>query len=282
MAADLLVERRAEVLEANAADVVAATERGESATVVDRLRLDESKVDAMAGGLRQVAALADPVGEVTARLGATQRSAHQPGARAPRRRRHHLREPSQRHLRRVRPVPEVGQRRLPPRVVRRDPLEPRHRRGASRDALVKAGLPADALVMVDDTSRESAVEFMRQRGVIDCLIPRGGASLIASILEHATVPYIIDGDGNCHLYVDEAADLDMAESILVNGKTQRPSVCNALESLVVHAAVAAPFLARLDAAHPRRRPGRRRACLRGDRRDANRQPRATSPASSST
>ena len=102
--------------------------------------------------------------------------------------------------------------------------------------------------MVDDTAREAAVEFMQQRGVIDCLIPRGGPSLIASILEHATVPFIIDGDGNCHLYVDESADLDMAEAILVNGKTQRPSVCNALESLVVHASVADAFLARVDAA----------------------------------
>jgi glutamate-5-semialdehyde dehydrogenase len=117
-----------------------------------------------------------------------------------------------------------------------------------REALVKSGLPADALVMVDDTSREAAVEFMRQRDVIDCLIPRGGRSLIASIREHATVPYIIDGDGNCHLYVDRSADLGMAESILVNGKTQRPSVCNALESLVVHDDVAEAFLARVDGA----------------------------------
>jgi glutamate-5-semialdehyde dehydrogenase len=117
-----------------------------------------------------------------------------------------------------------------------------------RDALVKAGLPADGLVMVDDTSREAATQFMRQRGVIDCLIPRGGRSLIASILENATVPFIIDGDGNCHLYVDASADLAMAESILVNGKTQRPSVCNALESLVVHADVAGDFLGRVDTA----------------------------------
>jgi glutamate-5-semialdehyde dehydrogenase len=86
---------------------------------------------------------------------------------------------------------------------------------------------------------------MRLREAIDCLIPRGGPSLIAAILEHATVPYVIDGDGNCHVYVDRAADLDMAVSIVVNGKTQRPSVCNATESLVVHRDVAEPFLRRL-------------------------------------
>ena len=89
---------------------------------------------------------------------------------------------------------------------------------------------------------------MRLRGLIDCLVPRGGPSLIAAILEHATVPYVIDGDGNCHVYVDAAADLDMALAILVNAKTQRPSVCNAAESLVVHEAVAAAFLPRAAAA----------------------------------
>jgi glutamate-5-semialdehyde dehydrogenase len=83
---------------------------------------------------------------------------------------------------------------------------------------------------------------MRLRGVIDCLIPRGGHSLIQAILDHATVPYVIDGDGNCHVYVDRAADLDMALAIVVNAKTQRPSVCNAAESLVVHREVAGRFL----------------------------------------
>jgi len=99
-------------------------------------------------------------------------------------------------------------------------------------------------VLVDDTRHEAAVEFMQLRESIDCLIPRGGPSLIAAILEHATVPYVIDGDGNCHVYVDASADLDMALSIVVNAKTQRPSVCNAAESLVVHESVAAEFLPR--------------------------------------
>ena len=114
--------------------------------------------------------------------------------------------------------------------------------------MTKAGLPADAVTLVEDVSREAAVAFMRLRGVIDCLIPRGGPSLIASILENATVPFVIDGDGNCHVYVDASADLDMAEAIVVNAKTQRPSVCNAAESLVVHASVADAFLPRVAAA----------------------------------
>jgi glutamate-5-semialdehyde dehydrogenase len=95
---------------------------------------------------------------------------------------------------------------------------------------------------VEDTSREAAVEFMRQREWIDCLIPRGGPSLIRSILDNATVPYVIDGDGNCHIYVDAAADLDMARAIVVNAKTQRPSVCNAAETVLVHRSVAEQFL----------------------------------------
>jgi glutamate-5-semialdehyde dehydrogenase len=120
--------------------------------------------------------------------------------------------------------------------------------GVLREAVAKVGLPADAVILVEDTSREAAVEFMRQRGAIDCLIPRGGPSLIRSILDNATVPYVIDGDGNCHVYVDEAADLDMAVDIVVNAKVQRPSVCNAAETLLVHEAVAAELLPRAAAA----------------------------------
>ena len=134
-------------------------------------------------------------------------------------------------------------------------------------------------MLVEDTSRDAAVEFMRLRGVIDCLIPRGGPSLIASILENATVPYVIDGDGNCHVYVDASADLDMALDIVVNAKMQRPSVCNAAESLLVH--------------EPSRRsscrvpPPRSRASSSsvttppGPSRPWHRPPRRTGPASSS-
>jgi glutamate-5-semialdehyde dehydrogenase len=116
---------------------------------------------------------------------------------------------------------------------------------ALRDAAVKAGLPADAVALVTDTSHETAEQFVQLRGVIDCLIPRGGPALIAMILDKATVPYVLDGDGNCHVYVDAAADLDMAERIVVNAKTHRPSVCNAAESLVIHRAIAGDFVPRI-------------------------------------
>jgi len=119
---------------------------------------------------------------------------------------------------------------------------------AIREAVSSAGLPADALTLVADTSRSAAVEFMQQNDYVDCLIPRGGPSLISSILEHATVPVVIDGAGNCHAYIDASADLDAALDIVVNGKMQRPGVCNALESLVVHSAVAQEFLPRAAAA----------------------------------
>ena len=111
-----------------------------------------------------------------------------------------------------------------------------------RKALRESGLPEDALILVDDARREAAVEFMRQSGLVDCLIPRGGKALVDSILEHATVPYVIDGDGNCHVYVDATANLEMATEIIVNAKMQRPTVCNAAESLVVHNSVARDFL----------------------------------------
>ena len=246
-AADLLVERTEEILEANAGDVMDASQRGESSTVIDRLRLTAEKVEGMASGLRQVAALADPVGEV---IGGWTR-------------------PNGLRISQVRvPLGVVGIIYENRPNVTSDAFglclkssNVAYLRGSSgaigsnlcisgvlREALTKADLPADALVMVDDISRDAATEFMQQRGTIDCLIPRGGQSLIQSILENATVPFIIDGDGNCHIYVDSAADLDMAESVLVNGKTQRPSVCNALESLVVHEAVATEFLPRVDAA----------------------------------
>ncbi|MGH9176929.1 MAG: glutamate-5-semialdehyde dehydrogenase [Acidimicrobiales bacterium] len=242
-AADLLVGRADEVVAANEVDVARAVEAGTTATVVDRLRLDRGRVVAMADGLRQVAGLADPVGEVVD--GWTR--------------------PNGLRITRVRvPLGVVGIIYENRPNVTSDAAglclksgNAAFLRGSSaaissnvaiaallREGFAKAGLPEDAAVVVEDTSRESATEFMRLRGLIDCLVPRGGPSLIAAVLEHATVPYVIDGDGNCHVYVDAAADLDMALTILVNAKTQRPSVCNAAESLVVHEAVAAEFLPR--------------------------------------
>lgn len=246
-AADLLLARSAEVLEANAADVAAAERRDVGTTVVDRLRLNDARIEAMAAGLRQVAGLADPVGEV---LDGWVR-------------------PNGLRISRVRvPLGVVAIIYENRPNVTSDAAglclksgNAAFLRGSSgaigsnvaiasvlRDAVVKAGLPTDAVVLLEDTSHEAAVEFMRQREFIDCLIPRGGSSLIRSILDHATVPYVIDGDGNCHVYVDSEADLDMALDIIVNAKMQRPSVCNAAETLLVHQAVAEEFLPRAEAA----------------------------------
>jgi glutamate-5-semialdehyde dehydrogenase len=116
-----------------------------------------------------------------------------------------------------------------------------------RRAARKAGLPEDSVALVEDTSHETALAFMRLRGYVDCLIPRGGQALIASLVEHATVPYVLDGDGNCHIYVDGAADLAMAHQLVVNAKTHRFGVCNAVETILVHAGAAAAFLPRLAA-----------------------------------
>jgi glutamate-5-semialdehyde dehydrogenase len=242
-AADLLADRAPDILGANAEDVARAEADGVAGTVVDRLRLDEKRIAGMAEGLRKVAALPDPVGEIVE--GWTR--------------------PNGLVIEKVRAplgvVAIVYENR--PNVTS-DAFglclksgNAAFLRGSSaalksnvaiaevlREGLAKAGLPADALVLVEDTSHEAAVAFMRLRDCIDCLIPRGGPSLIKAVLENATVPYVLDGDGNCHVYVDEAADLEQALEIVVNAKTQRPSVCNAAESLVVHETVADVFLPR--------------------------------------
>ncbi|MGH9190771.1 MAG: glutamate-5-semialdehyde dehydrogenase [Acidimicrobiales bacterium] len=246
-AADLLVRHGPEILAANADDVARAVAAGTTATVVDRLRLSSARIDAMADGLRQVAGLRDPVGEVVE--GWTR--------------------PNGLVITKVRvPLGVVAIIYENRPNVTSDAFglclksgNAAFLRGSSgalasniaiaealREGVAKAGLPADALVLVEDTSHETAAEFMGLRESIDCLIPRGGPSLIASVLQHARVPYVIDGDGNCHVYVDASADLDQALDIVVNAKTQRTSVCNAAESLVVHADVASDFLPRAAAA----------------------------------
>ncbi len=244
VAADLIEERTALILEANAVDVTRAEADDADATSLDRLRLDARRVAGMAAGLRDVAGLPDPVGEVVEGWV----------------------RPNGLRVERVRiPLGVIGIIYENRPNVTSDAAGLCLKSGnavllrgsssaissnrvvaaALRDGLAKAGLPVGAVGLVEDTSRASAVAFMQLDGMIDCLIPRGGASLIASIREHATVPYVIDGIGNCHVYVDAAADLDMAESIVVNAKTQRPGVCNAAESLVVHRDVAAVFLPRV-------------------------------------
>lgn len=233
----------AAILEANAEDVGRAEESGVGPAVVDRLRLDAGRVAAMASGLEAVAALADPVGEVVEGWV----------------------RPNGLRVRRVRvPLGVVGI------VYENRPNVTADAAGlclksgnaallrgsagaiasnvaiaaALRSGIEKSGLPADAVQLVEDTRHETVREFVRLRGTIDCLVPRGGPSLVALVLEHATVPYVVDGDGNCHIYVDASADLEVAERIVVNAKTQRPSVCNAAETLLVHADVAAEALPR--------------------------------------
>jgi glutamate-5-semialdehyde dehydrogenase len=242
-AADLLEQRAVDVLAANAADIEAAATGGMEPGPLDRLRLNDARLGGMAAGLRKVAALPDPVGEVL----------------------DGWRRPNGLEISRVR-VPlgvvaiiyenrpnvtsDAGGLCLKSgnaALLRGSSTALRSNQAVTailREGAAKAGLPEDSVLLVEDVSHGAAVELMQLTGYVDCLIPRGGPSLVRSILDNAKVPYVIDGDGNCHVYVDAAADLDRALDIVVNAKTQRPSVCNAAESLLVHAAVADGFLPR--------------------------------------
>nr|WP_314463297.1 glutamate-5-semialdehyde dehydrogenase [uncultured Clostridium sp.] len=240
-AAEALLEGEAEILSANQDDVIKATAAGMSQGMIDRLELTPKRIEDMAQGLLAVAALEDPVGEVLSM--------------------------------KMRPNGlTIGQKRVPLGVVGiiyearpnvtadafglcfksgnavilkggSDALE-------SNKAIVKwlrtglsrAGLPEDVLQLITDTDREKTKEFMRLREYVDVLIPRGGAGLIKSVVDNSTIPVIETGTGNCHIFVDESADFDMALDIIFNAKTQRIGVCNACESLLVHRAVAARFL----------------------------------------
>jgi glutamate-5-semialdehyde dehydrogenase len=245
--ADALEVRTKEIVEANAADVDRAREAGTSEAIVDRLTLTPERVRAIASDVRDVVALPDPVGEVV--RGSTL--------------------PNGIDLRQVRvPLGVVGIiyearpnvtvdaaalcLKSGNAVLLRGSSSAYHSNSALvkvlRDAVGGAGLPADAIQLVPGESRESVRELMRARGLVDVLIPRGGASLIRTVVEESTVPVIETGTGNCHVYVDAQADLDMAVDILVNSKAQRPSVCNAAETLLVHQDIAEEFLPRaLDA-----------------------------------
>jgi glutamate-5-semialdehyde dehydrogenase len=239
--ADAIEARAGEILAGNAEDVTAARAGGLAEAMVDRLSLTEPRIRGMAGGLRQVAALPDPTGTVV--RGYTL--------------------PNGLELRQVRvPLGVVGIVYEARPNVTADAAGLCLKAGNAvllrgsgsaarsnaaivailRDALAEAHLPSDAVQLVDATSRESVKELMRARGLVDVLIPRGGAGLIRSVVEESSVPVIETGIGNCHVYVDAAADLDMALRILINAKTHRPSVCNAAESVLVHAAVATEFL----------------------------------------
>ena len=223
------------ILAANREDVASAS--GLDAAQLDRLRLNEARIEQMAGGVRGVAAQEDVVGAVVDGwvLGN--------GVR----------------VKRVRvPLGVIGviyENR--PNVtsdasalalyagngiVLRGSSSAIHSNraivAAIRQGIAAAGLPSGAVGLIEDTSREAAREFMRLDGVIDCLIPRGGKALLAAVRESATVPTIIDGDGNCHIYLDRSADMEKALPIVVNAKMQRPGVCNAVETVLVHSDIA--------------------------------------------
>ena len=247
--AQALLDGKDKILEANQKDVQAALAKGMNPGLVDRLSLNDARIQAMAEGLLQVASLDDPVGEVIS----------------------------------MRPRPNgllIGQKRVPLGVIGMiyearpnvtvdafglcfksgnavilkggsDALESNKAIVVQiREGLKSAGLPEDAVQLIESTDREVTRQFMRLNDYLDVLIPRGSAGLIRSVVENSTVPVIETGTGNCHIFVDESADLDMALNIIFNAKTQRIGVCNACESLVVHRAVAEEFLpllkARLD------------------------------------
>lgn len=239
--ADALVARSAEIVKANAEDVARARENGTPESTVDRLTLTDERVAAIASDVRDVVGLPDPVGEVV--RGSTL--------------------PNGLELRQVRvPLGVVGiiYEARPNVTVDAAALCLKSGnavllRGSSsayasntalvevlRDAVVSAGVPADAVQLVPGESRDSVTELMRARGLVDVLIPRGGASLIRTVVEGSTVPVIETGVGNCHVYVDADADLQMAVDILVNSKAQRVSVCNSAETLLVHADIADRFV----------------------------------------
>lgn len=235
--AKALVANASRIIAANDKDIAEAKKNQMSEALLDRLRLTEERIEGMAEGIRQVVALADPVGEVIS----------------------------------MKTTPsglQIGQKRVPMGVigiiyesrpnVTADAFALCFKtgnavilRGGSdaiysntaiceviREALQSEGLPADAIQVLQDTSRETAQEFMRLNQYMDLLIPRGGAGLIRTVVEKSTVPVIETGTGNCHIYVDEFADIEMAVNIIVNAKTQRLGVCNACESLVIHESVA--------------------------------------------
>lgn len=242
--ADALADAEQQILAANAEDVARAEAGGTPANVVDRLRLTPERLAAMAEGLRDVAGLPDPVGEVL--RGSTLANGLE--------------------LRQVRvPFGVVGMiyearpnvtadaagicLKSGNAVLLRGSSSARSSNtaivAALRTAVESAGLDADVVQLVPGDTRESVEELMRARGLVDVLIPRGGAGLIRSVVEESTVPVIETGVGNCHVYVDRAADLDKAIAIVLNAKTHRTSVCNAAESLLVHADVTGELLPRL-------------------------------------
>lgn len=235
--AKALIDNQEKMIEANRMDVEAAEKAGMKASLVDRLTLTKERIEGMAEGIRQVTALADPIGEVLSMKTTPQGL-------------------------------QIGQKRVPLGVigiiyesrpnVTADAFGLCFKTGNAvilrggkdairsnraiveviQEALSQGGLPAESIQLLTDTSHETAEKFMRMNRYVDVLIPRGGAGLIRTVVEKSTVPVIETGTGNCHVYVDEFADVNMAADIIENAKTQRLGVCNACESLVIHSGIA--------------------------------------------
>ncbi|PFG20107.1 glutamate-5-semialdehyde dehydrogenase [Serinibacter salmoneus] len=239
--ADALVAHAPQILTANAQDVERESAAGMSAGLVDRLRLDEARIAGIADALREVAALADPVGEVV-------RGQSLPNGLRVRQTRVPLGVVGVIYEARPNVTVDVAGLALKSGnavVLRGGSAAARSNEAiiaVLREALAAQGLPADLVTSVDAYGRPGGVELMRARGLVDVVVPRGGASLIQTVVEQSTVPVIETGVGNCHLYVDAGADVAQAVAILMNGKTQRVGVCNALETLLVHRDAAAEFL----------------------------------------
>ena len=240
-AADELVSNAEYILEENKKDIEEGKSNGMTVGLIDRLTLTPDRIKGIAEGIRQIAALPDPIGEIlsedTRPNGLLIQSVRVPlgvcGI-----------------IYEARPNVTADAAALCLKSGNACILrcgKEAHRSSMAitkvlRSAIKNSGLPEDSISLVEDTSRESAVALMRLNEYLDVIIPRGGAGLIQSVVQNATVPAIETGTGNCHVYVDNSANLDMAKSIVINAKTSRPSVCNAEEKLLVHEAVASEFL----------------------------------------
>lgn len=245
--ADALEASASDIISANAIDMKNGEAKGLSQGLLDRLKLDESRIKGIADGLREIVKLDDPIGQITEEF---------------------ERPNGLKIKKRLVPIGVVGVIYEARPNVTADVFGLCFKTGNAvilkggsdalesnkaivkviKSALEKGGYPVDAITLIDDTSRETAKEMMRLNGYIDVLIPRGSAGLIKSVVENASIPVIETGSGNCHIYVDHDADIDMAIDIIVNAKTQRIGVCNAAESLVVHEDIAASLLPKLNKA----------------------------------
>lgn len=235
-AANILLENSEKILLENALDITAATAKGLSIALIDRLRLTDERIAAMAEGLRQITELPDPIGEVIERF----------------------ERPNGLRIEKCRvPLGVIGIIYEARPNVTVDAFGLCFKSGNTvilkggsdaihsniiiaaciRQALKNCGITEDAICLVEATDRESSLKLMQMSDYIDVLIPRGGAGLIKSVVENSRIPVIETGTGNCHIYIDESADLKMAKEIIINAKTQRIGVCNACESLVVHESV---------------------------------------------